>query len=49
MTLTFGFPGAKVERTNLLETPRDTYAVTDNTVTFDLKPFEIVTLKLTPA
>lgn len=49
VTLTFGFPVAKAERTNLLEEARETYAVTDNTVTFDLKPFEIVTLKLTPA
>ena len=49
VTLTAGFALAKAERTNLLETPRKTLEVQDNSVTFDLKPFEIVTLKLTPA
>ena len=49
VTLTFGFPVTKAERTNLLEEARETYAVNGNAVTFDLKPFEIVTLKLTPA
>ncbi len=49
VTLNFGFPVAKAERTNLLETPRATLEVKGNAVTFDLKPFEIVTLKLTPA
>ncbi len=49
VTLQAGFEIAKAERTNLLETPRETLEVQDNAVTFDLKPFEIVTLKLTPA
>ncbi len=49
VTLTAGFKVAKAERTNLLETPRETLDVQDNAVTFDLNPFEIVTLKLTPA
>ena len=49
VTLTAGFKLAKAERTNLLETPRKTLNVQDNAVTFDLNPFEIVTLKLTPA
>ena len=49
VTLTAGFEVAKAERTNLLETPRETLQVEGNRVTFDLNPFEIVTLKLTPA
>ena len=49
VTLHTGFELAKVERTNLLEAPRHTLQVSGNRVTFDIKPFEIVTLKLTPA
>ena len=49
VTLQAGFNVAKAERTNLLETPRETLTVKGNRVTFDLNPFEIVTLKLTPA
>ena len=49
VTLQTGFKLAKVERTNLLETPRERLEHGENGVTFDLKPFQIVTLKLTPA
>ena len=48
VTLQAGFELAKVERTNLLETPRETFQVSGNCVTFEIKPFEIVTLKLVP-
>jgi alpha-mannosidase len=47
-TLSFGFPVAKAERTNLLEVPRETLEVRGEQVRFEIKPFEIVTLKLTP-
>ena len=49
VTLQAGFDLAKVERTNLLEAPRHAMSVEDNRVTFDIKPFEIVTLRLVPA
>ena len=49
VTLHTGFKLAKVERTNLLEAPRERLEHQDDRVTFDLKPFQIVTLKLTPA
>jgi alpha-mannosidase len=49
VTLQTGFELAKVERTNLLETPRETLQTSSNRVTFEIKPFEIVTLRLTQA
>ena len=49
VTLQAGFELAKVERTNLLEAPRETLQTDGGRVTFHLKPFEIVTLKLVPA
>jgi alpha-mannosidase len=49
VTLQAGFEIAKAERTNLLEVPRETLPVEENRVSFEIKPFEIITLKLTPA
>jgi alpha-mannosidase len=49
VTLQTGFDLGRAERTNLLETPRETLTCQGNRVAFDIKPFEIVTLKLTPA
>ncbi len=49
VTLQTGFELEKVERTNLLETPRETLQTSGNRVTFEIKPFEIVTLRLTQA
>lgn len=47
--LTFGFPVASVQRTNLLEEPGEELSLTGgNTVEFTLKPFEIVTLRVVP-
>ena len=44
--LTFGFPATEVFVCDLMETEQGTLAVADNTVSFDVKPFEIVTLKI---
>jgi len=49
VVLETGFALAAAERTNLLETPRETLAVQKNRVSFEIKPFEIVTLKLKPS
>ena len=45
-TLTFGIPVSKVEVCDLLENVIDTLPCENNTVTLTVKPFEIVTLKL---
>ncbi len=45
-TLTFGFNVTKAEICDLLENPIEEVPVVDNTVTLTVKPFEIVTLKL---
>ena len=44
--LTFGFPAAEAFVCDLMETEQGTLAVADNTVSFEVKPFEIVTLKI---
>ena len=49
VTLQTGFDLEGAERTNLLETPRETLSVQGRQVSFDIKPFEIVTLRLLPA
>jgi alpha-mannosidase len=48
-TITFGFDVAKVESTNLLEEKGVELPVKDRSVTLPVKPFEIVTLKVTRA
>lgn len=48
VTLTTGFDLSRVERTNLLEEARETFPTQGRQISFDIKPFEIVTLKLTP-
>ena len=45
-TLSFGFNVTKAEICDLLENPIAEVPVVDNTVTLTVKPFEIVTLKL---
>ena len=47
--ITFGRPVAKVERTNLLEENPVALALEGNSVGVTLKPFEVVTLVVTPA
>lgn len=49
VTLHTGFDLAHAERTNLLEHPRENLSASGRAVTFELKPFEIVTLRLVPA
>ncbi|MGM9680693.1 MAG: alpha-mannosidase [Eubacteriales bacterium] len=46
-TVSFGFDVAKVESTNLLEEEGVELPVKDNSVTLTVKPFEIITLKVT--
>ncbi len=48
-TLRTGFPLADAQRTNLVEEYQYALEVTDNTVTFDIHPYQIVTLRLRPA
>ena len=45
-TLTLGFNATKAEICDLLENPISEIPVVDNTVTLTVKPFEIVTIKL---
>ncbi len=47
--LTSGLDIVKAERTNLLEAPQESLQLEDNQVIFNIKPFEIVTLKLSLA
>ncbi|MGQ9908635.1 MAG: alpha-mannosidase [Candidatus Flexifilum sp.] len=47
--LAFGFPVRTVERADLYETPLEALPVTDGSVALTLRPFEIVTLRVTPA
>jgi alpha-mannosidase len=49
VTLTAGFPLAAVQRTNLLEENQATLTPQGHQVTLFVKPYEIVTLRLTPA
>ncbi len=49
VTLTTGFALAGAARVNLLEEQKESLTVRDNTVVFDIKPYEIVTLRLRPA
>lgn len=48
VTLTTGFALEKAERTNLLEATKEMLSPEGNEVRFEIKPFEIVTLRLTP-
>ncbi len=47
--ISFGLPVAAVARVNLMEEGAEPLILTDNGVELELKPFEIVTLKITPA
>jgi alpha-mannosidase len=49
ITLTTAFPLQAAARTNLLEEEKYALAVADNTVRYDIRPYEIVTLRLIPA
>ena len=49
ITLVAGFPLAAAARTNLLEEEKAALAVDGNTVQYDIRPYEIVTLRLVPA
>jgi alpha-mannosidase len=42
----FGFPVKKAFRCDLLENEQENLPVTDNSITLDVRPFEIITLKL---
>lgn len=46
VTMRFGFPVARAWRTDLLEREQDAVTVEDDRVRLQLRPFEIVTLKL---
>lgn len=46
-TVSFGFDVAKVEYASILEEAQEEIAVENNAVTIPVKPFEIVTLKVT--
>jgi alpha-mannosidase len=46
-TVKFGFDVAKVETATILEESESEVAVNNNSVTLTVKPFEIVTLKVT--
>lgn len=48
-TLQAGFPLTGAWRTNLLEENQVALDVADNTVTFTIKPYQIITLRLIPA
>jgi alpha-mannosidase len=48
-TVKFGFDVAKVETATILEESESEVAVNNNSVTLTVKPFEIVTLKVTRA
>jgi alpha-mannosidase len=49
ITLTTAFPLKQAARTNLLEEDKHVLAVDGNTVHYDIRPFEIATLRLIPA
>jgi alpha-mannosidase len=49
VTLTAAFPLAEARRADLLERDGDPFEVKGKTVSFDLHPYEIVTLRLIPA
>jgi alpha-mannosidase len=47
-TLTTGFALAKAVQTNLLEEDGEALAVQGNSVTLDVTPYQIITLRLIP-
>ncbi|MBE2240473.1 MAG: alpha-mannosidase [Caldilineaceae bacterium] len=47
--LTTGFPLQAAARTNLLEEEKQALVIDGNTVRYDIRPYEIVTLRLVPA
>jgi alpha-mannosidase len=49
ITLTTAFPLKRAVRTNLLEEEKHALAMDGNAVHYDIRPFEIVTLRLAPA
>ena len=49
VTLTSAFPLASAWRANILEENQAELAVDGNSVTFPVKPYEIVTLRMLPA
>jgi alpha-mannosidase len=49
VTLTCAFPVAAAYRTNLLEEPRTALPVNGNTISYEIRPFEIATLRIVPA
>jgi len=49
IALVAGFPLAAAARTNLLEEEKAALAVEGNSVQYDIRPYEIVTLRLVPA
>ena len=49
VVLTTGFPVASAQRTNLLEETKHEVQVEGEKVFYDIKPFEIVTLRIVPA
>jgi alpha-mannosidase len=48
VTLKSAFPIARAWSTDLLENPQRELAVSANQVKFDIKPFQIITLRLIP-
>ena len=49
ITLTTGFSLQAAARTNLLEEEKQALVVDGNIVRYDIRPYEIVTLRLVPA
>jgi alpha-mannosidase len=47
-TLRFAFDLGSAERTNLLEEPEERAEVRGNEVRLDVRPFEVITLRLAP-
>ena len=48
VTVDFGFPPSAVSRVNLMEEDPQMLEATDNSVTFSVKPFEVITLRSEP-
>ena len=46
ITLSFGFDASEVKLCSMMEEEEGEIAVENNTVSFEIKPFEIVTLKV---
>ncbi len=49
VVLTAGFPVRAAQRTNLLEETKHEVKVEGERVLYDIRPFEIVTLRIVPA